>query len=221
VKYRCGCENELDAEWGIVRCVAKCQHHRDYLAVEREQGQEYYQRLGTIDSEGKPKVTQHVQEIEAAGIPIPAVNDGVALEIGCGCSPYVGMLRELGYSYTGLDYRPWVAEWMRQTFGVEAVACSFEDFEGGPFDLIFAAHFFEHVPHAPNAMKKAYDMLRAGGTLYLIVPDDQDPTNPDHQTFFTESSLLRLLERLGFRELRSHVARIVDRELFIYASGRK
>jgi hypothetical protein len=53
--------------------------------------------------------------------------------------------------------------------------------------------------------------------LRIIVPNDDDPTNPDHLHFFDPMSLGRALDLAGLVVGRMEMRRVVKHEQFIYA----
>lgn len=59
-------------------------------------------------------------------------------------------------------------------------------------DEILAKDFFEHLPDIINAMNQCWRMLKAGGTLTLIVPTTNGPgawQDPTHRSFWNQNTL--------------------------------
>lgn len=77
----------------------------------------------------------------------------------------------------------------------------------GPWDMVILSHVLEHFSDPVGLLQSAVDQLVAGGLLVIEVPNDRAgiiPINgPDepHLTFFTESTLRQLLERVSRYEL--------------------
>src|SRR3982751_3168697 len=92
--HPCGCQNALHEPTGALRRVLTCSRHmRDHRAPETL-GEAYYTELGLLDH-GMLRQTNHVAELTEALGPIPSPKDNdQALEIGCGASPYAGVLIE-------------------------------------------------------------------------------------------------------------------------------
>jgi 2-polyprenyl-3-methyl-5-hydroxy-6-metoxy-1,4-benzoquinol methylase len=227
-RYKCGCENMLHEDTGALKCLIKCEKHSDDL-LKQPQGHAYYRSLGAVDAVGAPAniaryIGELVEALEDSG-ELSKIPVGQCLEIGCGASPYVPWLREKGMNYFGIDPDLWAVSWMRSTYDVEVARLCFEDLQdpGIRYHLVLAAHCFEHMSDAPNMIKKAASLLRPGGKLLIIIPNDSDPTNPDHQWFFNIESLARTMTLSGLRQddLVIVERQIVKHEKFMYAIGTK
>jgi SAM-dependent methyltransferase len=194
-----------------MRAVSKCDFHRGRQREPRSLDGSYYAELKILEG-------SHVREIVDALGPFPEANgDRLALEIGCGVSPYAGAIRDAGWEYVGVDASPWAADWTARHWGVLTHASSWEDFEIGRYGLILAAHVLEHLPDAMQGLIKMRRALVRGGELRIIVPNDDDPTNPDHLHFFDPMSLGRALDLAGLVVGRMEMRRVVKHEQFIYA----
>lgn len=221
--YPCGCVNVVDDKWGILKSVSKCDEHQ---RASGKTGMAHYVDMGAI-KDGVPQHAKYSKEMLAAfdemGIEFPYSykSRDRALEIGCGLGMYVPLLLHRGYQYRGVEPDPVAAHWTESTFDVVVRNFTFEDYSGGEFDLIVAAHVFEHFVDAPAMLLKTFVCLAHGGNLVLIVPDDMDPVNPDHLWFFTPTTLQRILTQIGFVDIHMAVRRIVRHENFIYCIARK
>lgn len=216
IRYRCGCVNERLPS-GLLRCVSKCIGHAAMRRDPATLDETYYRSNGAFDG-------PHLEQIREALGPWPAA-DGrqFALEIGCGASPYAGALKDAGWLYGGFDSSPWAARWTANRWGVFAEIGDYErarwaaDFYG----LVLAAHVLEHLKDAPGGLSRMADCLYPGGELWLIVPDDSDPTNPDHEWFFSPETLKAEVERCGLEVVTLAVRKYIERERFIYLRARK
>jgi SAM-dependent methyltransferase len=221
--YPCGCRNELHEPTGAFHCIAKCPKHRARHRDPVTLDEAYYTELGVL-KDGKLAETRHVAELVEALGPLPmAPSQGIVLEVGCGMSPYLPALRKAGWAYTGIDAFFWAAEEMRRRYGGgTAYQGEFEDLtEDATCDLILAAHSFEHMSDAPGAIVKCARLLNPGGELWIVVPDDSDPVNPDHLWFFSPASLRKTVELAGLEVLALETRRIVKHENFIYVRAVK
>jgi SAM-dependent methyltransferase len=222
VTYECGCQNNLDPDWGILRSVSKCAEHRAEL--ERQpKGRAYYESIGCF-VDGIPQCSRYVVELTySLGVTERPQENRVALEIGCGASMYAAHLHRAGWAYFGIDQDEWAAKWTRETYGVPVECGVFPSTKkcDYPFGLILCAHALEHMPDAPAALIEMHRLLTLGGSLILIVPDDSDQVNPDHLWFFTEATLRATLERIGFTVDKMVMKKIVPHENFIYTLARK
>lgn len=223
--YECGCSNRPDAASGVMRNVSKCESHKRHAG---RGGLAYYTELGCIVN-GIPQHQKYGTELDEglraanASAMIQRCSGGVALEIGGGLGMYAPWLMHRGYVYYGCEPDAEAANWTRSTFDVPVENCTFEKYPAdfAWVDLIVAAHVLEHIPDAPAALVKMNKLLPVGGRVIIIVPDDEDPVNPDHLWFFTPATLAGLLKASGFAESRMGVIRRVKQESFIYATAVK
>jgi SAM-dependent methyltransferase len=223
--YPCGCINVVHEPSGVLRCCHKCRRHRAMARRPETLDEAYYTSLGVL-KDGKivaePYIRQLTEALEL--MPYPGYsNECFALEIGCGISPYVKEIESTGWFYEGIDPSQLAIDWMKShTVLIRFTCAKLEDIsEDNRFGFILAAHVFEHLDDAPGAIAKCHDLLEPGGWLWLIVPDDSDPTNPDHQWFFTEETLRRCLEAGGFTVERLVMRKYIERENFLYCAARK
>ena len=220
MKYDCGCVNELDEASGLTKSVSKCPFHLDHQFSDCDFA--YYKELNCFDANGIPQNKGYIAEFLTALNELknrPHELPCFALEIGCGPGMYVPLFLKWGWHYEGLDRSGFACDWIRNTFDVTSHFTTWEDFRTEhPYDVIFAAHAFEHMRDAPAMLRKAYEL---GNELWLILPDDQDPVNPDHLWFFNQRTLHAFLEKIGYRNVRSIVRRIVKQEKFIYCVAEK
>lgn len=216
--YACGCRNVPHAPTGALRSLRKCERHRALRRDPSSLGQSYYEELGLLVG-GRPAVTRHVDELVEALGPFPRACPGaLALEVGCGASPYVAAIKAAGYIYMGIEPSQWAAGWMFRTHFVGVRCASLEnlDLPLPVNSLILAAHVLEHLPDAPSALRSLAGMLAPLGELWVIVPDDLDPLNPDHTWFFTAESLRSAAELAGLSVLALETRRYVPHENFLY-----
>jgi SAM-dependent methyltransferase len=223
IVHPCGCRHAIHAPSGVLRSVAKCRAHRAGARDPAGLDAAYYAELGVIDGDGSLLPTAHLAELAEALGPFPAREGGAALEVGCGVSPYVEAIRGAGYDYHAVEPCGWAADWMEERHGWCVIRARFEAIPGGPpgFDLILAAHSLEHMPDAPGAIGKCAGLLRPGGELWVVVPDDSDLFNSDHLWFFTPETLAACLAGAGLTVEALEVRRYVAHENFVYVRARK
>lgn len=215
--YPCGCVNARDPVSGAMRSAMKCHTHWSKARDPATLDESYYATFGVVAG-GSPCPTAHATELDTVLGPLPlAPHGGVCLEIGGGVSPYLETLLAAGWSYEGVDPSRWAADWMRTRYGVTVSDCPFERFASScRYGLILSAHSLEHMADAPGAVAKMADLLTPGGELWVVVPDDSDPVNPDHLWFFTSASLASCAEAAGLRVVTLASQRIVAHERFLY-----
>ncbi|HUT13391.1 MAG TPA: class I SAM-dependent methyltransferase [Thermoguttaceae bacterium] len=83
------------------------------------------------------------------------------------------------------------------------------DFQGGPYDTVFAVAVLEHVPSPSGFLREIHDRLRPGGLLFLCQPtqevESHDVLFADHLHHFGTEHLRQYARKCGFRELGSVV----------------
>jgi 2-polyprenyl-3-methyl-5-hydroxy-6-metoxy-1,4-benzoquinol methylase len=211
----CRCEFG-DHESGARYRRFRCQKHRSSRPVTNVFTEESYRRMGSFDEK-----KTHINEF-IAGFGEMGSGAGSVLEIGCGISQYVKMCLEKGFRYEGCDTSKFACEWMKNTYGVRMYQKDFEVLSiQGQYDIVIAAHVLEHAKNAAKMMEKVSSAIIPGGLLYLLIPDDADLENQDHNWFFTEESAMSMMKLNGFEVLSSRVFRIVSHENFMYLVGKK
>jgi SAM-dependent methyltransferase len=219
ITYVCGCVNTIDRETGVLRSVTKCPGH---VAAQRDPaglGYDYYAEMGVF-VDHVPQCGPYTSQLTEALGPIPPA--GSVVEVGCGVGLYVRSILASGNRYLGIEPSAWAACWTRETYGVDVIEASFEAVAPRPGQtLMIAAHVVEHLADGPGAFAHLGQWLAPGGQLWVVVPDDTDPLNPDHRWFFDESTLQTSLERAGFAIETLTSRRVIERENFLYCRSRK
>lgn len=211
----CGCTVAPDPASGVLRSLTKCASHCRAYRDPATLDEAYYRELGVFGE------TAHLPEILEALGPFPAASGTrQAIEIGCGCSPYVGAIKAAGWRYTGIDSSPFAARWTAQRWSVGTITGPFTSLPG-PCGLILAAHVVEHLDDAPGSIVAMAAVMEPGGELWIVVPDDSDLANPDHLWFFSEATLRRTIEAAGLKVTRLCSFRRIERENFIYCRAAK
>lgn len=222
IEYRCGCVNEIQ-DSGVLRSVSKCRSHSRERRHPASAGMGYYRDLGCIVN-GVPQCAHYLEELREVLGPFPKADaSGIALEVGCGCSMYAPGLMAAGYLYHAVEPSEWAAHWTASTFDVPVTVGTLEA-RGEPmqqYALVLAAHSIEHMEDAPRAIRDCAEFLLPGGELWVIIPNDDDPLNPDHLFFFTQSSLRRCVESAGLEVITLESRRRVKHEEFLYLRARK
>lgn len=227
--YNCGCVNEIHHLTQTLRRLETCEEHRKQKRSPEFLGQTYYEDLHAIEN-GIPQCPRYLRELEEALGPFPIMGwgsdhkfgDGRALEIGPGASMYCPAILKAGYDYMAIEPSEWASGWTRGAFDVPVITADFEDYVFVQrFRLILAAHSLEHMIDAPKAIGKCADLLAKGGELWIVIPDDSDPVNPDHVWFFNMSNLTEILENSGLIVKHSEIRRIVKHESFMYITAIK
>jgi 2-polyprenyl-3-methyl-5-hydroxy-6-metoxy-1,4-benzoquinol methylase len=185
-----------------------------------KRGLPYYEVIGTYRDGVMQEQPNLGELIEAIGdFPQHASTSGKALEIGCGISPYLKQIQRRGYSYLSLDLDREAIKWVNSQPGARGILTSFDEFASphNHYDLIVALHVLEHVVDPIAFLTKCYDLLKPQCPLYVITPNDDDLTNPDHLWFFNMGTLASTLFKAGFEDMKLAQRQHVKHEAFIYA----
>lgn len=141
------------------------------------------------------------------------------LEIGCGFGDLLAYLQENGYECVGIEPAAVArAEAIKQ--GLSVFSGTFEEYLAQSpvpdgFDACLLLNVLEHVPDPRVTVRHVRELLAAGGSILVRVPNDfselqeaarrkigGDPwwvAIPDHINYFSFSSLEALLAGEGFR----------------------
>lgn len=226
IRYSCGCENWINPQWMIQQSLTKCAFH---TAEQNKLGLAHHIEMGAI-KDGRVQSDHYVEELteplKEMGYILPRRKGANALEIGCGAGMYIRWLVSHGFNYLGIEPDIEIAEFTRSKFGKRGVGIDTRPFDEKfyvrtRYSIILACHVFEHMKDSPEMMRKAWGMLEKDGKLILIVPNDEDPVNPDHYVFLTPQTLRATLETVGFRDIKITVRQRVKHEKFLYCLASK
>ncbi len=143
-------------------------------------------------------------------------DDATLLEVGCGQGEVLVEARKRGFAVTGIEFSRHAADVANARLGTQAVHVgSIEDvpLSAGQFDAILAADVIEHVRDPKTFLIRARRLLRPGGLVILITPSLDSWTRRflqnrwleykvEHLSYFSTSSIRRLLDSCGFDEVR-------------------
>jgi SAM-dependent methyltransferase len=137
---------------------------------------------------------------------------GTLLDVGSGKGEPSAMLVERGWSVVGVEPSP-EASAIARTRGIDAREGVLETAtldDRAPFDAVLFHHSLEHVADPVADLRRAFKLLRAGGSVFVSAPNFGSwqrsyfgtywyPLDlPRHRTHFTANSLSRALEVAGF-----------------------
>ena len=222
--FSCGCELERCDICKAAKSIKKCGLHQP-----KEHNSQYYY-LDDLHgySQGIPRHTKICAEFEMAlkemkfYIPVHKPTEARVLDIGAGIGANAPMFMQRGYRYEALEIDSWACKYIKGAYSPHTHNVKFEDFtDVYNWDAIVASHVLEHFADARAMLKKMFDMLKPGGHVYIIIPDDTDLGNPDHLWFFKESSIRQWFEEVGFEDIKTIQKQIVVFEDFIYIVARK
>lgn len=210
----------------IQQSVSKCAFH---LSEQNKLGLAHHIEMGAIKDgivQSDHYVAELVEPLKEMGYLLPRRHGAQALEIGCGAGMYIRWLQSHGFNYLGIEPDLEIAKFTREKFAKRGVGIDTRLFDEKfvvrtRYAVVLACHVFEHLPDSPEMMRKVCGMLDKEGKLILIVPNDDDPVNPDHFWFYTPQSLRATLETVGFRHVKMTIRQRVKHEKFIYCIASK
>ena len=149
---------------------------------------------------------------------------GKALDIGCGMGEFLAVLRDRGWEVQGTEVAGYAVHHVRDTLGLPVFHGRLEEagFPGNHFDLIKLGHVIEHLTDPRSVLQTAYPLLKPGGLL-MVDTNNADGLRirglfaykklfrrpirgvynhlipPEHLYSFSEKTLRRLVEMVGFR----------------------
>lgn len=139
------------------------------------------------------------------------------LDIGSGPGHFLTCGKEMGWDVLGFEPSKEAAEYARKK-GVRVINDLFSAKKAlhyGPFDVVYLYLVLEHIPHPTEFLQEVKKVLKPGGILCVISPNEYNPLQnllrqhkgfkpwwvapPQHINYFTFSSMRRLLKKLNFR----------------------
>lgn len=141
-----------------------------------------------------------------------------ALDVGCGQGQFVDVALRRGWDVLGIELsEPAVAICKKFGLPVEKMDLFSTALEAGSFSLLTLFEVVEHVPYPSKFLRRAEELLRPGGLLYLTTPnfDSLDrrlagsswhAIHREHLTYFTPKTMEGLIStntRLALEYLRT------------------
>lgn len=143
------------------------------------------------------------------------------LDIGSGPGHFLVCGKKLGWDVLGFEPSKQAAAYAQRR-GVRVINDLFSAQKAlpyGPFDVVYLYLILEHIPDPTRFLKEVKSVLKPGGVLVVISPNDYNPLQlllrthkgfkpwwvapPQHLNYFTFASIQHLLKRLGFSVLDS------------------
>ena len=194
----------------------------------------YYQEEGpfyTRDHPGMREIMAAWERDEAAGLRqsvLPYVTGGRLFEIGAGYGRLLAGARKLGFAVAGVEASEHASRFAREVMGLDEVREGMFDpqaWPAGSFDVVYAFHVIEHVLDLHAFVDGIDHLLRPGGLVVLGTENHHNAWVPlrrvrswlkgrrlpefqtsNHHTFyFSDRSLVALMQRHRFSVLRSLV----------------
>ena len=148
-----------------------------------------------------PKVTKDPEQHPERLAVLPYCEEGRGLDVGCGHRKSSPNCIGVDLTAGGDKGEAGVVAGQVSQADVQASGDDLHMFADGELDFVVARHNIEHYVDPIKTIQEWKRVLRSGGKLALIVPDDRyvdtirlDPT---HKHVFTPDSMRRILELIG------------------------
>lgn len=142
---------------------------------------------------------------------------GNILDIGCGYGHFIGMMKDYGWSASGIDPSSRTIDYANAK-GLTVIKTTIDDaaFAEGSFNAVTAFYVLEHLFDPLSALKKVFKILKPGGVVVLRVPHTTPIVKllslfniknnlydlPFHLYDFSPRSIRQLLEKAGFTSVK-------------------
>lgn len=133
------------------------------------------------------------------------------LEVGIGKGEFIAAALEMGYHVDGIEIIRTTAQEIADLLDIPIICGNFLEFETDKkYSILSMGDVLEHLGDPVAALKKAYDLLRDDGILWLSTPNYEsgfsrcmkykDPMwlEPTHVTYFSANGLEQVAETCGF-----------------------
>lgn len=161
-----------------------------------------------------PKKQRHYGRILRSLEPCRKLNRLV--EIGCNTGGFLYAARERGWEAIGVEPSKAAAAYGRDTHDLRVLSTFFQNAELEPdsFDVVYSNAVLEHIAEPSATFRKAWDVLRPGGTFLGVTVNwdsftrellgvDWKLLNPHgHISLYTPVTLERYCREAGFTEVR-------------------
>ncbi len=138
---------------------------------------------------------------------LPAGKSPKAIEIGCASGENLPLLRQAGFTASGIEWLPPTQPAPDETLGIlNRYLLDLETPHEGQYDLVVSFNYLEHQPDVQAFLKKCHTLLTDDGVLLLTVPNldfllssrSGHEFVTDHLVYFTADSLETALRLTGF-----------------------
>jgi 2-polyprenyl-3-methyl-5-hydroxy-6-metoxy-1,4-benzoquinol methylase len=202
---------------GLVRLVAGSALRRDYWEDDAV----------ALNVYSNDEVRAEMRQRHERYLPVIAQlrgRTGALLDVGCGIGNFLVAARDAGWKVAGLEVSEKAAAIARSRgFDVETGRLEESRWPSGTFDAVTLWDVVQHLEAPAVAMRIVHEKLKPGGVVFFETPDEDFWARsvaraiyaisqgridllryfyiPGHKSYFTATTLGRLLEQAGFRTM--------------------
>ncbi len=132
-------------------------------------------------------------------------------DVGSATGILLNNARQRGWQVEGIEPSSWAVKVANKKYNLSLIKGSFEDasLKKNFYSVVTMIDYIEHIPFPFKSLRKAYDILRPGGTLCLVTPNINSFAakitgskwwhfRPGHLAYFNRKSITAILQRAGF-----------------------
>lgn len=137
---------------------------------------------------------------------------GRLLDVGTAGGSFLAVAKQAGWDVAGCEPNRWMCEWANAHYGLHVVPGTAFDMKlaSDTFDIVTLWDVLEHTPDPKATLAECKRVLKRGGLLVVNYPDIESLVSrlmgrrwvfllSVHLYYFTDKTLPRMLEELGFR----------------------
>jgi ubiquinone/menaquinone biosynthesis C-methylase UbiE len=141
---------------------------------------------------------------------------GMLFDVGAATGILLDIARGHGWQVEGIEPSSWSVRVAKDRYNLEVREGVFEEVSlpEEHYNVVTMVDFVEHIPHPFDALSTAQKILLPGGVLCLVTPDMNSIAarifgkrwwhyRPGHLGYFSKQSLNFLLQRTGFKIMKS------------------
>jgi 2-polyprenyl-3-methyl-5-hydroxy-6-metoxy-1,4-benzoquinol methylase len=137
------------------------------------------------------------------------------IDVGCGAGYFLEEAKKRGWEVYGTEYSDKAVEvCLAKGIDIKKGKLSAREFDGFEFDVITSFEVLEHINNPNEEIEEFNKLLRKGGLFYCTTPnfncllryyfksDYSIITYPEHLSYYTKSTLKRVLNQHGFKTIK-------------------
>lgn len=201
------------SKYSIVKCN-NCDFIFTTPLPSREETDTYYRRFDYKDSLTAEKVIRSDAKRSLKKISKYVREKGELLDVGCGRGYFLDEARSIGWKTNGVDTSRLVTDYATKTLQLDVICSNIFTFRTThAFDLLILNQVIEHFINPEELINHCRKYIVKGGLLYIATPNVESVSArvlknnfdhyipPEHLGYFSQRTLKRSLEKLGFKIL--------------------